>query len=148
MIQRIQTVYLLLTTVIAVLFLSGDIILFENGRSLMLTGYAPGGEGTQPEPILPLTVMLLINPFLSLILIFLYKKRKLQMKLTILLIFTILLTVAMIGYFAWNLSRASSTDIVFTYKMILPLLMLIFSVLAYAGIKKDEEIVRSYDRLR
>lgn len=148
MIQRIQTVYLLLTTVIAVLFLSGDIILFENGRSLMLTGYAPGGEGTQPEPILPLTVLLLIIPFLSLILIFLYKKRKLQMKLTILLIFTILLTVAMIGYFAWNLSRASSTDIVFTYKMILPLLMLIFSVLAYAGIKKDEEIVRSYDRLR
>jgi glucan phosphoethanolaminetransferase (alkaline phosphatase superfamily) len=148
MIQRIQTVYLLLTTILAVLFLSGDIILFENGKSLLLAGYDQGIEGAKPESIWPMTFLLLIIPVLSFILIFLYKNRKLQMKLTVILILMIVLCAAMVGYFAWNLSQASSTEIVFTYKMILPAFMLIFSILAYIGIKKDEEIVRSYDRLR
>ena len=34
------------------------------------------------------------------------------------------------------------------FKMILPLVMLILSVLVYRGIKKDDHLVKSYDRLR
>jgi hypothetical protein len=32
--------------------------------------------------------------------------------------------------------------------MILPLAILIFSILASRGIKKDDQLVKSYDRLR
>jgi hypothetical protein len=32
--------------------------------------------------------------------------------------------------------------------MALPFLQLIFSILAYRGIKKDDQLVKSYDRLR
>jgi hypothetical protein len=34
------------------------------------------------------------------------------------------------------------------YRIIMPLLSLIFLVLAYLGVKKDDELVKSYDRLR
>jgi hypothetical protein len=34
------------------------------------------------------------------------------------------------------------------FKMILPLAILIFSILASWGIKKDDKLVKSYDRLR
>ena len=33
-------------------------------------------------------------------------------------------------------------------KMVVPLLILIFGILAQRGIKHDENLVRSYDRLR
>jgi hypothetical protein len=34
------------------------------------------------------------------------------------------------------------------FRMAIPLLQLIFSVLAWRGIKKDDDLVKSYDRLR
>ena len=147
MIQRIQTVYLLLTTLVAALFLSGSIIDFDNGATLRLTAIF-GAGADRFESIWPLTVLLIIVPMLSLALIFLYKGRKMQMRLTLLLIVLILLTIGVCGYYVWNYMKASQTIITFSYKLILPLLLLIFSILAYRGIRKDEEIVRSYDRLR
>lgn len=151
MIQRIQTVYLLLTTLVAALFLSGNIIYFNNGATLRLTAITQkiSGAGVDKfEYIWPLTALLVIVPLLSFFLIFLYKGRKIQMRLTLLLVMLILLTIGVCGYYVWNYIKTSLTDIAFSYKLILPPLMLIFSILAYRGIRKDEDIVRSYDRLR
>lgn len=151
MIQRIQTVYLLLTTLVAALFLSGSIICFDNGATLRLTAITEkiAGAGFEKfESIWPLTALFIIVPILSFLLIFLYKGRKVQMRLSLLLVLLILLTIGVCGYYVWNYLKTSQTNITFSYKLILPLLMLIFSILAYRGIRKDEEIVRSYDRLR
>jgi hypothetical protein len=41
-----------------------------------------------------------------------------------------------------------STEIVPGIKMALPFLMLISMILAYKGIKKDDDLVKGYDRLR
>jgi peptidoglycan/LPS O-acetylase OafA/YrhL len=151
MIQRIQTVYLLLTTILAVLFLSGTIINFENGTNLNLEGISgvvsPGPENSKNE-LLPLTILLIAVPIMSLLTIFIYRNRKSQMKLTILLIILILLEIAAVAYYTHYIMGNFNTDPVPGLKLILPVLMLIFAILAYRGIREDEKLVRSYDRLR
>ena len=149
MIQRIQTVYLLLTTILAILFLSGTIINFENGISLNLEGISGVvSPGLEYSKLLPLTILLIAVPILSFLTIFLYSNRKSQMKLTILLIILILLEIAAGAYFTHYIMGNFNTDPVPGLKLILPVLMLIFAILAYRGIRKDEKLVRSYDRLR
>jgi hypothetical protein len=34
------------------------------------------------------------------------------------------------------------------FKIILPIVILVLSILAFRGIKKDDQLVKSYDRLR
>lgn len=146
MIQRIQTIYLLLTTITAILFLTGEIFLFEDGTVISLSQLTPGMQNSGLNVIL--SVLLLVVPVLSFLGVFLYKRRKLQIRMSLMLVFLILVLLGLCGYLIFNISSRSDTVLVINYKLILPVLMLIFSFLAYRGIKKDEEIVRSYDRLR
>lgn len=146
MIQRIQTIYLLLTTITAILFLSGNIFLFENGTEIGLSGINADMQNNALN--LVLSILFLTIPLLSFLNIFFYKKRKLQIRLTMFLLFLIIFLIGVAGYYVFKISIDSDTSIVFNYKLILPVLMLIFTFMAYRGIRKDEEIVRSYDRLR
>jgi hypothetical protein len=41
-----------------------------------------------------------------------------------------------------------AADVEWGFRMFIPLLVLILGTLALKGIKKDENLVRSYDRLR
>jgi uncharacterized membrane protein YfcA len=100
------------------------------------------------EPIWPLTALFILVPILSFSLIFLYKSRKIQLRLTLLLVILILISIVVFGYYVWSYIKTSQSNIIINYKLFLPVLMLIFSILAFRGIRKDEEIVRSYDRLR
>jgi hypothetical protein len=150
MIQRIQSVYLLLTTILAVLFLTGELIDFQNGYTLVFSGivYDTQVTGLENKQVLPLTVISLAIPLLALIIIFLYKNRKIQMRLTAFLTFLIILQVAAVIWYTLDLKTEFGTRPIPGIRMILPLLMFVLSILAYRGIKKDENIVRSYDRLR
>lgn len=146
MIQRIQTIYLLLTTITSILFLTGEIFLFEDGTAISISQLTSDIQNSGLNIIL--LILLLVVPALSILIIFLYKNRKLQMRMSLMLIFLVLSLLGISGYFIYNLTSSSDTGLMINFKLILPVLMLIFSFLAYRGIKKDEEIVRSYDRLR
>lgn len=151
MIQRIQSVYLLLTTLLAVLFLTGDIINFENGLSLRLEGIEGNIQGSlkgESNIFWPFSVILIIVPSVSFLTIFTFRNRKLQMKMTIVLILFILLEIAAAVYFTHYTMGNFNTHLIPGIKIILPLLMLVTAILAYRGIRKDENLVRSYDRLR
>lgn len=155
MIQRIQSLYLLLTTLFSVLFLNGSIIEFidkSNSRfTINLTGInklIEGAGNEQIEKLLLLSIVFLIVPVLSVITLLLFKKRKLQLGLAIGLIFMIVLQISVIVYYSYFVIRNNNADIVPEIKLLLPVLMLICSWFAYAGIKKDEELIKSYDRLR
>jgi heme A synthase len=155
MVQRIQSIYLLLTTGFSVLFLSGDIIKFtDSSGNLMaikyngLVRYFMESAPEHPGIIFPLTALFLLIAVISLVVIFLFKNRKLQIRLTTyLLLLAILLTVAVAAVSFYVMSRYNA-DIVLTIKIILPLLIAICLYLAYRGIKRDEDLVKSYDRLR
>jgi glucan phosphoethanolaminetransferase (alkaline phosphatase superfamily) len=118
---------------------------------LTFSGLYIENQGTGTELLmtsLPLSILFIIIPVLALITIFLFKNRILQLRLVAALIILIVLSIVSSGYYvSVALSKYEAT---FTpgVKMVLPVILLILSILAYRGIKKDELLVKSYDRLR
>jgi hypothetical protein len=100
------------------------------------------------EKLMPLSVLIVLIPVISLATIFFFKKRKFQLQLSRLLIF--LAGILVIAYIHVSFRIVSKIDagLIPGFKMILPVLILILSILAYRGIRKDDQLVKSYDRLR
>jgi hypothetical protein len=87
-------------------------------------------------------------PVFAAIAILFYKNRKLQKKI---ILFDILLELILIisGFILiMPVVQHNSAILKPGYRIIMPLLSLIFLVFAYLGVKKDDELVKSYDRLR
>ncbi len=136
MLQRIQTVYLLL----AVIFSSGLIFVFhlwvtnDNVKLYALDDLLFFG-------------LFLGSAVLSLISIFLFKRRKSQFILGRL---NIVLNFILLGLFVYqSLSLSGETKV--SEKgigMLLPIFSIVFLALANKAIKKDEDLVKSVDRLR
>ncbi|MDR3061646.1 MAG: DUF4293 domain-containing protein [Dysgonamonadaceae bacterium] len=125
MIQRIQTIYLILIAgiLLAMLFIarSGD---FDPLYRYVLMA----GSG--------------VTALLSIITLFYYKKRSLQVKLCYFLLFLLIAILTFIGI----VFGANALSLKF--QVIIPLVALVLDVLAIQRIKKDEKLVRSLDRLR
>jgi hypothetical protein len=51
-------------------------------------------------------------------------------------------------YYSYSVINRFDTKIIPGFKMVLPVLVFLFTLLAYRGIKKDDRLVKSYDRLR
>ena len=137
MIQRIQTLYLIMTILLSVLFLAGRMIVIEKDAEVIHQGM-----------IVPLAVTAALIALISTVSIFLYKNRKQQMKLAIILIILSSVLTAALVIYGFILTSQNGGRIRLNLSIILPFPMIITSLLAYRGIKKDEELVRSYDRLR
>ena len=155
MIQRIQSLYLFVLAVLSGLLLTGSVLNFiDKTGSVIKVTYneiikSTGGQGIELiEKLLPLSILIIIITVFSLMTIFLYKNRKVQLRLTLVLI--ILTATQLIAFVHVSLSVISKFEahLVPGIKMIIPVLMLILSVLTYRGIRKDERLVKSYDRLR
>ena len=155
MIQRIQSLYLFLIVLLSGLLFSGSFLSFldKTGATIKVTFSevikSTGGQGFEViEKLLPLTILIILILIISLATIFLYKRRKVQIRLTFFLI--ILTASLLIAFVHVSLSVIAKFDAQLNigFKMVLPLLMLILSVLAYRGIRKDDLLVKSYDRLR
>lgn len=100
------------------------------------------------KSLIPLSVIILLICILSFAAIFLFKKRKIQLTLTVsIILLTILLIGLMLFYAFWTAGKYQE-KLVPGFKMFIPLLMFVFGILAYRGIRKDENLVKSYDRLR
>lgn len=86
---------------------------------------------------------------LSLLTIFLFKNRKLQFRLTIL---AIVLTLGYLAlqYFSIEQFKKDNAVVTGSYHVsaVLPILSIIFLIMAARGINKDEKLVKSLDRLR
>lgn len=137
MIQRIQTLYLIMTILLSVLFLTGRMIVIEKDAEVIHQGM-----------VVPLAVTAALIALISAVSIFLYKNRKQQMKLAIILIILSSVLTAALVIYGFILTSQNGGRIRLNLSIILPFPMIITSLLAYRGIKKDEELVRSYDRLR
>lgn len=155
MIQRIQSIYLLLTTALSILFLSGNMIRFSDASGnvfgMTISGimkYQAGPASEHVGGLLPLVILVLMTAFISFLAIFIFRNRKLQIRLTAAALFLSFSVVLATSVYAIYLMRKFDADIIWTIKMVLPVFMVIFLFLAYRGIRKDDELVKSYDRLR
>ncbi len=134
MIQRIQTLYMVLALVVVGI----------------LVGYFPMWlVGEKPFMIADNPVYLFgLGLSLGIVLanIFNFKKRKLQVVLNRLVIF---ISFAVFGFMLYEyITLKSDETIYFGYSLLSPLAMVVFLSLANRGIIKDEELIRSADRIR
>jgi len=155
MIQRIQSLYLFIITLLSSLLFSGSILNFITGSGAVIkitfanVVKSMQGSGLEViEKLIPLSFIIVLIPLVSLITIILFKKRNIQLRFALLLIILcILLVVALIHGSITTISKQNA-GLVPGFKMIVPVVNLILSFLAYLGIKKDDRLVKSYDRLR
>ncbi|MBR1652053.1 MAG: DUF4293 domain-containing protein [Alloprevotella sp.] len=155
MIQRIQSVYLLLagilpaftfTTPLARFSLGEDAFLTLSSLGLRATG-TPQPTATQPV-YLALALLAVLLMLLSVLNIFGYKNRKRQVRVCN---WSVALAVAWYAAYVGICAMfTQQTGTAFTPALCaaLPFLTLVFTLLARRSIKKDEELVRAADRIR
>lgn len=151
MIQRIQTLFLLAAAVLSGLLLTGDLINLSAGSGSLYSLGFPGltdNGGEVLQRLWPMTVILALVPLLALAAVFLYKKRSIQMRLTMFVLLLSLGTIILGAFYILMFDRKIDVTLVWKVRAVFPLVSAILAWLAYRGIMKDELIVRSYDRLR
>jgi hypothetical protein len=138
MIQRIQTVYLILT------FLVTGVLLFFMPLWTLNTG--------KPFYFMQdqfYTILLGLSTMLTIVSIISYKKRQNQFVMNRLNIILNLILLGLFVYRSLNLSGETANAV--SEKgigMFLPIVAIVLLVLANKAIKKDEDLVKSVDRLR
>ena len=155
MVQRIQSLYLTLTAVLSFLFLYvGFLNFIDRSGSLIKVTFTQiiietsTGEHELPGNNYILSIFILLIPLLSVIAVVLYKKRSIQMWLVKFIILLVVCFIIVSGLYVYNIMTKYDSEILPGIRMIIPLLQLIFSVLAYRGIRKDDDLIKSFDRLR
>lgn len=152
MIQRKQTVFLLLAAIIGLVCLIlpiGSFIPEKLGAGYtMFNLWVIDGNGGVTFGVAPLFGILFAEVILSLITVFLYNNRKLQIKLCSVNIFLLVLWYA--AYVALAMINKDTYGAAFKveYSAVFPLVSLILIVMARNGVKADEALVRAADRIR
>ena len=155
MIQRIQTVYLLLATIAMSLTLFLPLAtIWQGGNEIIIKAwFADGTVGFKAPLPLYLSIILSVATALPFVTIFLYKKRMAQIRICVSEIVLLLGSVAFIALYCYRLCEVLAemmTDLNFTlgFASLMPFVAIIFVVLAIRGIARDEALVRSLDRIR
>ena len=150
MIQRIQTLYLLLVVIL------GTLLCFFPPVEFLL----PNATEYIPLTALdkwPLAVMSIAIPLLALVVIFLYKRRLLQARLNIMNVILCLGYYALLALYVAYVVKGYEpiSDVTMTgadwYLNIwaaIPLVNVVLTMMATRRILKDEALVRAADRLR
>ena len=148
MIQRIQSIYLLLAAILMAVTAFSPILVLTEG----LTLYSCGISSLESEIVKPtwgIVSMALLSAILAFATIFFYKNRKKQMKMVsitvgVVLFYFITAAVYLVSYVENVIQKIQMVD----YGLFLPILALVFLFLAKRGINKDEKLVRSTERIR
>jgi hypothetical protein len=155
MIQRIQSLFLALVTILSLFLIEGSYLIFsEKSGSVIKVLFSGivrniGADGSQLiQKAYPYSALIVLIPVLSLIALFLYKNRKVQLWIVLTLIAMDFFLIVLSVYYYKIVSSAYNASFHPGIMLLIPLLLPLFSFLAYRGIKKDDQLVKSYDRLR
>jgi len=155
MIQRVQSIWLLLAalTLTCMLFLpfltksvnGSEFSVYTNGLHQTIAG--DNGTGLRVEPFLPLFISNIAIAILCIVTIFSFRNRTIQKRLASV---AIVLTIAL-SFWGFNYAQKIPGGIEganYGIASFLPVLTILFCALAIRGIRKDEQLLRSADRLR
>jgi hypothetical protein len=156
MIQRIQSLYLAVAVVCFCLLFFFPVAIYhhevQGTYQLFVTGMKYVDQQTTINfwATFPMVLLTGIALLLSAASIFLFKKRKLQLLLVNLsILFTIVLVALIFLFYADHLFK----DIVkvlpsYQFGGFIPLISLVFLILSFRAIRKDDNLVKSTERLR
>lgn len=149
MIQRVQTLFLLAIVALSLLLFFFPFTLINIGDSKFLLTLMPGCLRAMVKPFIYVPMALNgVIMVLSLYTIFKFKRRKKQMKFAQLLM---LLSAFLIGsLFTMDFIKSGETPVVMDFKIVafIPAINVVLAFLARWFIKKDDDLVRSSDRIR
>ena len=135
MIQRVQSIYLTLVVICVALYVNTSFIVVDN-------------IGIKAIESTSLTAVSLINALMVIVCVFMFKKRKVQMNICWAGIVGSSVTTTLTLLEFYNHIATTAAGKHFSFGIAFPFLMIVFFVLAYNGIKKDDQLVKSMDRLR
>lgn len=148
MIQRKQTLFLLLALILTVVCMSLQIATFYGDSSVEFARvynlWITDGQGHHSFRSVQLFVALMLSALLSLITVFFYTKRKLQARMCILNM------VLLLGWFVLLavLPQTIGGIMHLEWPVLLPAISIVLIFMARKGILSDEKLVRSLDRIR
>ncbi len=153
--QRIQTVWLLIATVLMAIFPWQDLLyLTQTGKDLFYTLTAWELEPLRAVSNLELGVsaigiLSLLSAVLSFVTIFLFKKRILQMRLCVFNAILLLGILGFIAFLTWFYMKELNVELAGAkFWLAFPCVSFVLQLLARRGILKDETLIRMSNRLR
>jgi hypothetical protein len=153
MIQRIQTLYLLIAFALGIVFLFSPLASFSIADLVVELNVMDFSQITDMSQgmfvdTMPLIVIVLAFVVLLAVSILMYKNRALQIKMVG---FGFLLNTVIIILGFWytdTMADKVNTQPDYEYGAIIPVISLIFLFLAMRSIRKDTKLIKSMDRLR
>lgn len=154
MIQRIQSLYLLLSALILIPVYSKVLAKLQISEDLFVNFYHNRMVGSNTEiydkiSTWPVTVLLTLIIVITLTALFQFKNRIRQIRLCV---FNIILQFGLIGliyfYTKYTLHKSGGIQSVFMWPVLLPFITIVLTYLAIKKIQRDELLVRSADRIR
>ena len=147
-IQRIQTVYLLIDVILMVVFAFFPALTFELGDKTVLYGALESGRaGVMHINPLLLTLVILIS-LLALIDVFLYKNLQRQMTVCFVDIIIGIAMLIAICIQAFYVGNRDGWIVSWQWYLILPVLSIIFLMMAHKSMSRDKKKLLDADRLR
>ncbi len=161
MLQRIQTVYLLVALIAIILTFFSPVSIYTFGDTvdtyLGTVSFYLFGLEKQPESLGPFYKFLFYLPLilcaalilaLTVLTILQYKKRLRQLRTINLTILLNIVLIVLLFFYTDKISKDLSLPSTYKIGSVFPLISLVFLILAMYAIKKDERLVRSLNRLR
>jgi hypothetical protein len=159
MIQRKQSLYLLLMAIVCAVMLIADFPISsgfidkagQNAPYKVSVQQSVSGTPEKVNPNTGIVFSLIINGLVAIISIFAYKRLPLQLKLTAFNFLFLGLCVFFMAYSHMKLIDEVQGKLhpeKFYFTLLLPVFLMVLNILAFKGIKKDIELLASVDRLR
>lgn len=155
MIQRIQTLYLLLVVVLTTVTFFSPVAGLQHAEQAAIYEMSYRGlfeMNVSGNNMLAntwmLTALMALIPLLSFITIILFKKRMLQIRL---IIFNIVLMAGFYGLmfiYLWQFGKSLEASLYLEIPAAFPLVGIILSIMAIRAIGKDEALIKSLNRIR
>jgi hypothetical protein len=152
MLQRSQTLYLLGVFILYILMLTGPLARFTlEGEAWVLkhSGLYMSTELKMDLATWPLTLFFILVSVLALFNILSYRNRIRQMRITIFLIFLSAGMTGMMFYYTWVVrQKLDGSLVLYQWRFMIPPVCVILLYLAFRRIRRDELLVRAFDRIR
>lgn len=155
MIQRIQSLYLLIVTVLMAVTLFCPIAKFNvEGTEVVLSAFGVSDSvGVLSSMPIWMGIILAASTLLSLVTIFLFKRRMLQIRLCGVEIALLVGDLALMAFYIYKLYASFFENIewanmIIGVPVIMPIASIVLTVLAMRATLRDELLVRSLDRIR
>ena len=154
MIQRKQTIFLLISAVLSALTFCTPLIAFslEGSKDIEMTltalSFQTGGAPVTAPGTWYLIFIAAMATLMAFLAIFGYKNRKQQVRQCYSVILANALLIGSVALYAAAVLQAEGTAPIYKWGIALPVAAIAFDILAIRGIKHDEALVRAADRLR